>query len=158
MRAVWWALAFVAVALPWGYGAHVLGEALGLPGPLAPLSTLLLLAAYVLPRRDRELSALLPPAFAIAYAAFVGLALARVPHLTFDIAFGYGSGGFSLLEPLSEPWPLILLSGAVFALIAIVLVGVPLATLPRRSSADPRAHDAFWALVAQHNGAAIEKG
>lgn len=152
MRAALAALAFVAVALLCGYGAGLVGDALGLPGWVAPAGTMLLLGAYVMPRRGRELDELIGPAFAIAYAGFVGLALGRAPHLTFDVALGgYGHAGLGLLEPQDVRWPLVLLSGVVYALGAIVFVAVPLAMIPpRRRPRAPALQGDFWMLLAEH--------
>jgi hypothetical protein len=132
-------IGFAAIALVWGYGAAILGDAAGLEPVIVPATFALLVAGVAWMRRGRDVLDVVVPAFVVAYAAYVGLAAARAPGTTIASLYNIGS--------LAGKWPLLLTAGVPFALISTVAVAVPVSLIPRRRTLDPHADEAFWTFV-----------
>ncbi len=139
------ATAFAAGGLLWGYGSVVLADAAGWEPLLAPASVVLLLAAFGWLRRGREITDVIAQALGVAYAAYLGLALARLCEP--GIADGW------IIAPFVTPLPAVLLAGVPFALIFAVFVALPVALIRPRGAFGRAANPRFWAIVAEENAA-----
>ncbi|HEY0393118.1 MAG TPA: hypothetical protein VGD01_01360 [Candidatus Elarobacter sp.] len=150
------AVAFVVLGLVWGYVTTVALDAAGVNGFFSAAAIALVVGAFAWLRRSRELDEIFMPAIAIAYAAYVGIALARVGDVTLPGASFAQLRVAPLLEagPMAERWPIVLAAGIPFALFFAVAVAWPVSMLPDRRKRDPHAHDAFWSAVADINTAA----
>jgi hypothetical protein len=120
---------FVPIALIWGYGTAVLGDAAGLNALVAPASVAVLAAAFGWMRRGRDVVEVIVPALAVSYAAYVGIALARVPQS--DVMLVHFA-----ITPLRGQWPAALIGGLPFALIFAIFVAAPVSWIPRRAGGD----------------------
>ena len=144
-------VAFVALGLICSYAAAVLGAAAGLNPLIGAAGTVVVVGAFGWTRRDRDILDVALPSFCVAYAAYVGLALARVSHTTLTNPGVYHVNQLAELGPLSARWPVVLAGGIPFALILMVGVAVPVSMIPVRRSVDPHANDRLWDFVAEHN-------
>lgn len=150
-------LIFVALALLWSAAATFASIRAHASGFVAPLCTVLPVAAFAWTRRDRELGEVFGPAAAVSYAAFLGLALVRVPQLTFaplDPLWSWHHGPLVLTGSVAGQWPIVLVGGLIYALALTVLIALPVSQITPRPKTDPRAQDRFWALVAERNARA----
>ena len=130
------AVAFIATAALWGYGAAVLCDALQLEPAVAVLAIAPVVAAFAWFERRRDVARMLIATIIVAYAAYVGIAIARVPATFMTTMWTIG--------PLAAKWPVVLLAGIPFALILTVTIAAPIALIPVRRAIDPHADEAFW--------------
>ena len=137
---------FVAIALIWGYGTAVLAEAAGLNPLVAPASIAVVTAAFGWMRRGRDVVEVIGAALAVSYAAYVGLALARVPHS--DAMLVHWT-----ITPLRGQWLAALIGGLPFALIFTIFVAVPASWIPRRGHAGPAVEDRLGAFIRDYDPA-----
>jgi hypothetical protein len=145
-------VAFGAAALVCAYGASVLADAIGLNPLVVAAGAFVFVAVFGYTRRDDDILDIAFPAFIIAYAAFLGMALARVPHTAVpSLTPSWALGPLGNIGSLGERWPFVLLAGVPFALILTVAAAVPGSLIPRRRRLDPHAHDSFWSAVAEQN-------
>jgi hypothetical protein len=128
---------FAAVAVLWGYGAAYAGDIWDWNPLVAPLSTVLILAAFGWLSRGRDIPGVFGRSMLVAYAAFFGLALYRVT-LPNAIAADWW------IEPLNARWPAVLLAGIIYALI---LIGIPIALVPVRPRTDIERNARFLAAL-----------
>jgi hypothetical protein len=141
--------AFVVLGLVGSYGAAALCAAAGLNPLIGAVGTVVVVGAFGWTRRDRDILDVALPSFCVAYAAYIGLALARVPHTT--VAGYWHRAPLAELGALSARWPLVLVGGIPFALILMVAVAVPISMIPVRRPVDPHADDRLWDFVAERN-------
>ena len=138
---------FTAGALLWCFGIASFGDVAGWNPVVAAASAVVPVALFGWLRRGREILDVAASAFAVAYAAYVGLAIARIAE--FD-----GVPAHFRIDALDHRWPPILIAGIAFALILTVCAGVPASLIPRRRHADdPEANARFWAFVEEQNAA-----
>ncbi len=137
-------VAFCAIALLWGFASASLADAMDWDPVVAPASTAVLVALFGWLRRGREILDVAAPAFAVSYAAYVGLAVARLAQ--FDHAQAHVR--FDLLD---HRWPPVLLAGIAFALIFTVCIAVPASVLLRRRRAETERDVRFWSIVREQN-------
>ena len=146
---------FVGLALIGGYGASVLCTAAGINAVVVPIALVVLMAAFGWTRRDRDVLDVFVPSFLVAYAGFLGVALARVPHTSLprrnDVWY---VGPLMSSGPLSDLWPLVLVGGVVIALVLTIAVAVPVSMIPVRRAAVPGANDRFLAFIAERGASA----
>ena len=136
------------VAPLWGLGASLTGDAAGWNPLIASASPLVLLAAFGWIRRGRELLDVFAPAVGVAYAAFIGLALARAVDSNL-IAATYNGGAMHRMVPITS-WPLILVAGIAYAFAFAIFAALPASMLAGRPKVDPAADARFWAFVRDH--------
>lgn len=134
--------AFV-LAVAWGYGSAALIDGNGAEPLLAACAGVVPVAVFAWLRRRCDALEFVLPAIAVAYAAYLGIALARVPSIWLITAWTRGS--------LSDKWPVVLMAGIPFALILTVVVAMPMYLLPRRRRIDPHADEALWTYVREHD-------
>ena len=139
-------VAFCGVALLWGFASASVAESIGWDPVVAPASTVLVVAVFGWLRRGREILDVAAPAFAVAYAAYVGLAVVRLAQ--FD-----GAQTLHRIDPLDHRWPPVLLAGIAFALIFTVCVAVPASMMLRRRYVENERDDRFWQIVREQNAA-----
>jgi hypothetical protein len=151
-------IGFIALALVWGYAASVVGEAAHLSPAVAPASMVLIAAAFGWTRRDGDILDVVRPGFAVSFAAFAGLALAR-SHWTAPKPAPAASSLGPLVQnaAVGEQWPLVILAGLLFAVGLTILIALPVSLIPVRRKSDPHAHDALWQVVAERNARALEQ-
>jgi hypothetical protein len=140
---------FVAGALLWGFGVASFADAAQWNPVVAASSMVVPVALFGWLRRGREILDVAAPAFAVAYAAYVGLAIVRIAQLD-------GAPAHMRIDVLDHRWPPILMAGIAFALILTVCAGVPASLIPRRRRAgqiDTDGNARFWAFVEEHNAA-----
>jgi len=142
--------AFVVLGLICGYGVAVLCAAAGLNPVLGAAGTVVVVGAFGWTRRDRDILDVALPSFCVAYAAYIGLALARVQHIVIRPS-PHAWYPLTFLGALSAQWPLVLVGGIPFALILMVAVAVPISMIPVRRIVDPHANDRLWDFVAERN-------
>jgi hypothetical protein len=135
-------VAFVAVAIGWSFGAAVVGDALGWNALVVPLGSVVLVALYGWSCRGRDVVDVFAAGMAVSYAAFLGLALARIanPIVLADDVLWYGS-------PLHLAWPAVLLAGLAYALILTTFVAIPAALIPVRPHLDRERNARFLSLL-----------
>jgi hypothetical protein len=138
---------FPAGALLWGFGIASFGDAAQWSPVVAAASAVVPVALFGWLRRGREILDIAAPAFAVAYAAYVGLAIARIAQ--FD-----GVPAHFRIDVLDHRWPPVLVAGIAFALILTVCAAVPASLIPRRRhAADTEGNARFWAFVEEQNAA-----
>ena len=139
-------IVFAVIALPWGYGASALADAAGWNPVAGAACALVPVAVFGWLRRGREIIDVAAPSFAVAYAAYVGLAIARIAQLDHvSVRFG--------IDLLDNHWPPVLVAGIAFALIATVFIAVPASALQRRRHVENERDTRFWAIVSEQNAA-----
>jgi hypothetical protein len=139
-------VAFCAIALLWGFASASLADALDWDPVVAPASTAVVVAVFGWLRRGREILDVAAPAFAVSYAAYVGLAVVRLAQL--DELRAHVK-----IDPLDHRWPPVLLAGVAFALIFTVCVAVPASALLRRRHVENERDERFWQIVREQNAA-----
>jgi hypothetical protein len=139
-------VAFFGIALAWGFASASLADALGWDPVVAPASTVVVIALFGWLRRGREILDVAAPAFAVSYAAYVGLAVARLAQ--FDEAQAHVR-----IDPLDHRWPPVLLAGVAFALILTVCVAAPASMMLRRRHVENERDARFWSIVREQNAA-----
>ncbi len=145
-------IGFAAAALIGGYAASALSTAAGINAVVAPLALVVVMAAFGWTRRDRDVLDVFVPSFAVAYAGFLGVALARVPHTSLphkDDAWYLGP--LITAGPLSNMWPVVLVGGAIAALVLTIAFALPVSLIPVRRTHDPRANAEFFAFLDERN-------
>jgi len=140
---------FVGVALLWGFGSAKLGDAADWNPLVAPVSMVLVLAAFGWMRRGYEILDVVAPAFAVSYAAYAGLVIERLSQANV-VATN------SRIAPLVDLWPVVLFTGVPFALILTVFVAVPASMIPQRGRTAGDDHARFWSFVQQQNEALLQ--
>jgi hypothetical protein len=145
--------AFVALALVVGYGAAVIWPVAGWYALIAPTGVGLVAGAFGWTRRDRDILDVVGPSFLVAYAGYLGIAIARVPHTTIARPGFEDWFAAPLLElgALGARWPLVLAAGVPFALILTIAVALPIALIPVRKA---QAQDRLGAFLRERNEAA----
>jgi hypothetical protein len=138
---------FAAGALLWGFGATWLAGAMGWNPVVAAASAAVPVAVFGWLRRGREILDVAAPSFAVAYAAYVGLAIARIAQLD-ELQPNFR------IDLLDHRWPPILMAGLAFALILTVCVAVPASLLQRRRHVETERNTRFLAFIAEHDAAA----
>jgi hypothetical protein len=139
-------VAFVALALVWGFGAAALADAADWNPVAGAASTIVPVAVFGWLRRGREIIDVAAPSFVVSYAAFVGLAIVRFAQ--FDNVPAHFR-----MDLLDHRWPPVLMAGVAYALILTVFVAVPASMLWRRRHVDNERDTRFWAIVAEQNAA-----
>jgi hypothetical protein len=139
-------VAFFVIALLWGFATASVADANGWNPVVAPVSTAVLIAVFGWLRRGREILDVAAPAFAVSYAAYVGLAAARLAQ--FDDAQAHVR-----IDLLDHRWPPVLLAGVGFALIFTVCIAVPASAMWRRRHVEVERDTRFWAIVREQNAA-----
>lgn len=135
---------FVVGALLWGAGASLAADALDASPLAAPASVLAVVALFAWLRRGRDILDVVAPSFLVSYAGYLGLAIVRASQPNMVAAQW-------LILSLDRQWPVILLGGVAFALIATVFVGIPVSAIPRRR---PKPVESpFWDFVHERNAA-----
>ena len=137
---------FFGIALAWGFASALLADALGWDPVVAPASTVVVVALFGWLRRGREILDVAAPAFAVSYAAYVGLAVARLAQ--FDEAQAHVR-----IDALDHRWPPVLLAGVAFALILMVCIAVPASMMVRRRHVENERDARFWSIVREQNAA-----
>ncbi len=137
---------FCAVAAAWGFGSASLADAAGWDSVVARRARRGdrrgVRVAAPRPRDPRRAA----PAFAVSYAAYVGLAVARLAQ--FDQVQAHVR-----IDVLDHRWPPVLLAGVAFALIFTVCIALP-ASMRRRSAHVRNERDErFWSIVRDQNAA-----
>jgi hypothetical protein len=142
-------LAMLGITVLWGFGAAVLTHAAGWSPVVAFVFTLVPIAGFGWLSRGREVVEVVLPAYAIAYAGYIGLALARVAQPN-TLASRWHI-------VLADQWPLVIVGGIPVALTLAVVVALPFAVIgvrtPRATETDP----AFWRFVESRNRARDER-
>ncbi|HYW54293.1 MAG TPA: hypothetical protein VE826_09995 [Dongiaceae bacterium] len=133
-----------AIAAAWGFASASFADAAGWDPVVAPASTVVVIAVFGWLRRGREILDVAAPAFAVAYAAYVGLAVARLSQ--FDQAQ-------ARVDVLDHRWPPVLLAGIAFALIFTVCIALPASMLRRSRHVRNDRDDRFWSIVREQNAA-----
>lgn len=131
---------FLGLALVWGFGAAIAWDDAGWDPLVAPVSTAIVIAAFGWLCRGRDVVDVFAQGIGVSYAAFIGLALARVTQPNLIAADWW-------LEPLNARWPVVLLAGIAYALILTVFVAIPIALIPRRSHLDTERNARFLSLI-----------
>jgi hypothetical protein len=150
------ACAFVVAALVAGWGAgRIVDDSLQWNALAGVVPIAVLVALFGWWRRDRDVVDVFAGGWLVAYAGFLGLAAARVPRLPSVGMQGWGLDSVLRPSQLGDQWPVVLLGGVAFALIATVAVALPASALPRRHPRDANppareANDALWRFVEQH--------
>jgi len=139
-------VAFFGIALLWGFATATFADAMGWDPVVAPASTVVVVAVFGWLRRGREILDVAAPAFGVAYAAYVGLAVARLAQ--FDEAQAHVR-----IDLLDHRWPPVLLAGVAFALIFTVCVAVPASALRRSRHVENERDVRFWSIVREQNAA-----
>jgi hypothetical protein len=137
---------FCGIALLWGFASASFADAIGWDPVVAPASTAVVVAMFGWLRRGREILEVAAPAFAVSYAAYVGLAVVRLAQ--FDQA-----QTLVRIDPLDHRWPPVLLAGVAFALIFTVCIAVPASMVLRRRHVENERDDRFWQIVREQNAA-----
>jgi drug/metabolite transporter superfamily protein YnfA len=143
-------VAFFGIALLWGFATAMLADAAGWDPIVAPASTAVPIALFGWLRRGRELLDVAAPAFAVSYAAYIGLAVVRLAQ--FDEAQAHVR-----VDLLDHRWPPVLLAGVAFALIFTVCIAVPASALTRRRHVENERDTRFWTIVREQNAARKER-
>jgi hypothetical protein len=139
-------IVFAGIALLWGFGAAAFADAVDW-NPVVPAASIIVpVAVFGWLRRGREILDVAAPAFAVAYAAYVGLAIARIAQFD-NVPARFG------MDLLDHRWPPVLFVGGAFALILTVFVAVPASMLRRERHVETERNARFWAIVADHNAA-----
>jgi hypothetical protein len=136
-------IAFVVVAIGWSFGAAIVGDALGWNALVVPLGSALVVALFGWSRRGRDVVDVFAAAMMVSYAAFLGLALARIVNpivLAEEPAMWYGS-------ELHLRWPVVLLAGLAYALILTTFVAIPFALIPVRPRVEVERNVRFLSLI-----------
>jgi hypothetical protein len=120
---------FLGVALVWAFATAIAGDDAGWEPLVAPVSTAIVIAAFGWLRRGHDVVDVFAQGIGVSYAAFIGLALARVTEPNMIAADWW-------LEPLNAHWPVVLLAGIAYALILTVFVAIPIALIPVRHHLD----------------------
>jgi hypothetical protein len=137
---------FCAVAAAWGFASASIADAVGWDPVVAPASTAVVIAVFGWLRRGREILDVAAPAFAVAYSAYVGLAVARLSQ--FDQAQAHVR-----IDVLDHRWPPVLLAGVAFALIFTVCIALPASMLRRSRHVRSERDERFWSIVREQNAA-----
>ncbi|HWT04647.1 MAG TPA: hypothetical protein VN224_02725 [Xanthomonadales bacterium] len=137
-------VAFCGIALAWGFASASVADALGWDPVVAPASTAVVVAVFGWLRRGREILDVAAPAFAVSYAAYVGLAVVRLAQ--FDQAQAHVR-----IDLLDHRWPPVLLAGIAFALIFTVCIAVPASALRRTRHVENERDTRFWSIVREQN-------
>jgi hypothetical protein len=140
----------LAVAPAWGFSLSLLGDRLDWSPLVASISPLALVAFAGWLHRGRDPIDVFPPAVAIAFAAFVGLALARAVDGNL-VAATYGAGPLYRYWPVPvTSWPIVLLGGVVYAFVFAILGALPASRLAPRPKIDLDMDRRFWTFVKEH--------
>ena len=142
---------FAAAALAAGIGVTVLvDDVLVLDPVLACVGIAVVAALYGVRCRRGEIAVAFGGGVAVGAAGYIGLALARVPHvgaLAPTALWDMGSG--TPLGMLDKWWPVVLITAIPFGLMVAVGIVLPSALLAARreerspSASDPHANDAW---------------
>ena len=149
---------WVATTLVLSYVATLLSGMARANPVLVFVGCAVLVGAFGWTRRDRDVLEVAFPSFFVAYAAYLGIVIARVPTTVMMKASpsAWQLGPLVPVGALAERWPLVLLAGLPVALVLTVTIAVPISMIPKRRKLDPHAHDRFWAVVAERNARADE--
>ncbi len=134
------AMVFVGLAAVWGFAAAVAGDGADWSPLVAPVSSVIVIAVFGWLRRGRDVVDVFAQGIGVSYAAFLGLALARVTQPNMIAADWW-------LEPLNARWPVVLLAGIAYALILTVFVAIPIALIPVRPHLDIERNARFLAFI-----------
>ncbi len=138
-------IAFVVLAIGSSFGAAIVGDALGWNALIVPFGSAALVALYGWSRRGRDVVDVFASAMVVSYAAFLGLALARVANpivLASEPAMWYGA-------ELHPRWPAVLLAGLAYALILSTFAAIPAALIPVRPHLERERNERFLTLIGQ---------
>lgn len=140
----------LAAAPAWGFGLSLLGDRLDWSPLVASISPLALVAFTGWLARGRDPIEVFPPAVAVAFGAFVGLALARAVDSNL-LAATYGAGALYRHWPIPvTSWPLVLVGGVVYAFVFAILGALPASRLVPRPQIDADLDRRFWNFVKEH--------
>jgi hypothetical protein len=144
------AIAFVAASLLSGYLAAAAIDSAQLTPVIAVVPVALIAASFGWLRRHDDILQVVLPSIVVAYAGYVGIAAARVPHMVIT-PMGYLSFLTpTVVDPLQQRWPMILMAGLPVALIIAVAIALPASKIPRRRTVS-HADDALWTFIADRN-------
>lgn len=136
-------VAFIAIALVWSFGAALTGDVLGWNPLVATVGTVLLVGTLGWLQRGHDVVEVFGHATIVAYAAFMGLAFARV-ITTFDQdrVMWYGS-------PVHPGLPGLLLAGIAYALVLSVSVAIPVSRVPARHGRAAQRDEQFLTFIGE---------
>ena len=104
----------------------------------APIVGLFMVAAFGWTRRGRDILEVYIPAFVVAYFAYLGFAIYRASQ-TYAPSPTPGLHGWAAMQYHGGAWPLVLVVGIFFALIATTVIALPISMIrvsePRRDPA-----------------------
>ena len=136
-----WRIAIAFVAACGGGGSYAV---------IAVVPVALIAASFGWLRRHDDILQVVLPSIVVAYAGYVGIAAARVPHMVIT-PMGYLSFLTpTVVDPLQQRWPMILMAGLPVALIIAVAIALPASKIPRRRTVS-HADDALWTFIADRN-------
>lgn len=141
---------FAFAALLWGFGAAWIAGALGWNPVVAAVAAVVPVAVFGWLRRGRELIDVAAPSFAVAYAAYVGLAIVRVAQLD-------GLQPSFRIDLLDHRWPPVLMAGVAFALILTVCIAVPASLMQRHRHVENERNARFLAFIADRGTARVAR-
>ncbi len=106
--------------------------------------TIAIVAAFGWTLRGRDVTEVVGPAMAVSYAAYIGLAFARVPQSSAIIVHW-------ALVPLSHQWPAAVIGGLPFALIFAIFIAVPVSWIPLRHGTGPAVEDRLGTFIKEYD-------
>ncbi len=143
--------AFVVAALVVGYGAAAAVDGLlRIEAIFAGLAVALVVALFGWCSRGRDIVEVVATSLVVAYAGYLGLALARASNLPHVSMEGWFPVAPTSIASLGLQWPVILLAGIPFALVLVILLAVPFSLIPVRRAVNSHANDALWRFVEEH--------
>jgi hypothetical protein len=137
-----WTFVLGLVALTTGFAGAEYGDRADWSPFVAPVLPMLVVLAYGLLRRGRDVVDVVGPASAIAYAGYVGFAVSRAFHPNMLAAQSH-----LLTNPLAAQLPMILFAGIPYALVAATFVAVPASKLSRWHKTASERDERFYAYI-----------
>jgi hypothetical protein len=133
-----------------GYAASMGCAAAGIHPVFATVSAILIVAAFAWTRRPDDILEVAMPSLLVSYAAYLGIALARAPHITIGApGQAWFIGPLMNLGSLGDQWPLVLVAGLPWAFMLTAVVAVPVSMLPQRRQ--PQPEEPLWSFIRNRN-------
>jgi len=144
------AIVFIAGSFACGYVTTAVVDTAHWAPLFAVAPVALIAAAFGWLRRREDILQVVLPSIVIAYAGYVGIAAARVPHMIIT-PMGYLSFFTSaVVDPFDQRWPIVLMAGVPVALILAIAIALPVSKIPSRHKVS-HADDALWAFISERN-------
>jgi len=143
-------IAFASASLACAYVTTVAIDTARIDAVFAIAPVALITGCFGWARRRYDILEVVLPSIIVAYAGYIGIAAARLPHMIVAPMGYWRFEALAVAGPLYERWPLVLLAGVPVALVVAIGVALPLSKIPGRRTVS-HADDALWTFISERN-------